>query len=62
MDAVFDAHYRIMQDEFALRGISLEIAYTPNGEPDYIYERGRLNASGFKAERLRVGSVPSRAV
>ena len=42
MDAVFDAHYRIMQDEFALRGISLEIAYTPNGEPDYIYERGRL--------------------
>ena len=42
MDAVFDAHYRIIQDEFALRGITLEIAYTPNGEPDYIYERGRL--------------------
>ena len=42
MDPVFDAHYRIVQDEFALRGISLEVAYTPNGEPDYIYERGRL--------------------
>lgn len=42
MDAVFDAHYRIIQDEFARRGITLEIAYTPNGEPDYIYERGRL--------------------
>jgi hypothetical protein len=42
MDAVFDAHYRIIQDEFAQRGISLEVAYTPNGEPDYIYERGRL--------------------
>ena len=42
MDPVFDAHYRIVQDEFALRGISLEVAYTPNGDPDYIYERGRL--------------------
>jgi Subtilase family len=42
MDAVFDAHYRIVQGEFARRGISLEVAYTPNGEPDYIYERGRL--------------------
>jgi subtilisin family serine protease len=42
MDAVFDAHYRIIQNEFALRGITLEIAYTPSGEPDYLYERGRL--------------------
>lgn len=42
MDAVFDAHYRVIQDEFAQRGISLEIAYTPNGDVDYIYERGRL--------------------
>ena len=42
MDAVFDAHYRIIQDEFAQRGISLEIAHTPNGDVDYIYERGRL--------------------
>jgi hypothetical protein len=42
MDAVFDAHYRIIQREFAERGIILEIAHTPNGEADYIYERGRL--------------------
>jgi len=42
MDAVFDAHYRIIQDEFAQRGISLEVAYTPDGDVDYIYERGRL--------------------
>jgi subtilisin family serine protease len=42
MDAVFDAHYRIVQDQFSRRGINLEVAYTPNGEPDYIYERGRL--------------------
>jgi hypothetical protein len=45
MDAVFDAHYRIIQDEFALRGIYLEIAYTPNGEPNYICQRGRLLAA-----------------
>jgi hypothetical protein len=42
MDAVFDAHFRIIQDQFAQRGIGLEIAYTPNGDVDYIYERGRL--------------------
>jgi hypothetical protein len=42
MDAVFDAHYRIIQNEFAEQGITLGVAYTPNGEPDYIYERGRL--------------------
>jgi len=57
MDAVFDAHYRIIQDEFALRGITLEIAYTPNGEPDYIYERGRLlvAAPDDNLGRLREG-------
>lgn len=42
MDAVFDAHYRIVQDSFARAGIWLDTAYTPNGDVDYIYEQGRL--------------------
>jgi hypothetical protein len=42
MDAVFDAHYRIIQDSFARAGIWLDTAYTPNGDVDYIYEQGRL--------------------
>jgi hypothetical protein len=42
MDPVFDAHYQIVQDAFAQAGIDLEIAYTPSGDVDYIYERGRL--------------------
>src|SRR5215218_1609759 len=42
MDAVFDAHYRIVQDSFARQGVWLDIAYTPDGQVDYIYERGRL--------------------
>lgn len=40
--AVFDAHYRVVQDEFAQRGIYLDVAYDNDGDPDYIYERGRL--------------------
>jgi Subtilase family len=42
MDAVFDAHYRIVQDSFARQGVWLDIAYTPDGQVDYIYEQGRL--------------------
>jgi hypothetical protein len=42
MDAVFDAHYRIVQDSFARQGVWLDIAYTPDGQVDYIYERDRL--------------------
>jgi hypothetical protein len=34
--------------------------YRPEGRP--ILETARPNASGFKTERLIVGSVPSRAV
>jgi hypothetical protein len=45
MDAVFDAHYRIVRDSFARQGIWLDIAYTPDGQVDYIYEQGRLLVS-----------------
>lgn len=42
MDAVFDAHFRIIQDAFGRKGTRLGLAYTPNGEVDYIYEEGYL--------------------
>jgi hypothetical protein len=42
MSGVFDAHYRVIQEAFAREGIRLAIAYQPNGEVDYIYERDRL--------------------
>ncbi len=42
MDAVFDAHYRIVRDSFAREGVWLDIAFTPDGQVDYIYEQGRL--------------------
>lgn len=42
MDAVFDAQFRIVKDAFLARGIQVEVAYTPAGEVDYLYEVGRL--------------------
>jgi hypothetical protein len=42
MDAVFDAQFRIVKDAFLTRGIQVEVAYTPAGEVDYLYEAGRL--------------------
>jgi subtilisin family serine protease len=42
MDAVFDAQFRIMKDDFARRGIQIDVAYKPNGDVDYVYEVGRL--------------------
>jgi len=42
MDAVFDAQFRIIKDAFAARGIQIEVAYTPAGEVDYLYEADRL--------------------
>ena len=42
MDAVFDAHYRIVRDSFARAGVWLDIAFAPDGQVDYIYEQDRL--------------------
>jgi subtilisin family serine protease len=42
MDAVFDAQFRIMKDDFARRGIRIETAYKPNGDVDYVYQAGQL--------------------
>lgn len=42
MDAVFDAQYRIMRSELAARDVEIEIAFTPSGEVDHLYQVGRL--------------------
>jgi subtilisin family serine protease len=42
MDAVFEAQFRLMKDEFARRGIEIEAALRPDGEVEYLYQTGRL--------------------
>lgn len=42
MDAVFDAQFRLMKDEFARRGVQIEVAYRPNGEVDHLYRADRM--------------------
>ena len=44
MDAVFDAQYLNMKDAFSREDIHIEVAYTPAGEADYLYEAGHLLA------------------
>jgi hypothetical protein len=45
MDPVFDAQYRLIRDDFARRGIEVDIAYTPSGDVDYVYRAGQLLAA-----------------
>jgi hypothetical protein len=42
MDQIFDSQFIAMQAAFAGDGIGIEIAYSPNGHPDYIYQTDRL--------------------
>lgn len=42
MDAVFEAQFRLMKDDFARRGVEIEVATRPDGEADYLYQTGRL--------------------
>jgi hypothetical protein len=42
MDQIFDSQFLAMQAAFARDGISVEIAYSPSGQADYIYQTGRL--------------------
>jgi len=44
MDAVFEAQFRHMKDEFARQGIQIEIAFRPDGEVDYLYQAGHIIA------------------
>jgi hypothetical protein len=42
MDQVFDSQFQAMQAAFARDGISIEVAYTPDGQADYVYVTDRL--------------------
>lgn len=52
-DAVFSSQFQDMRDEFAREGIFIEVAYTPSGRADYIYEAGRLLARADVVGRIR---------
>ena len=43
-DSVFSSQFQAMRDAFAREGVDIEVAYTPSGRADYIYETGRLLA------------------
>jgi hypothetical protein len=43
-DSVFSAQFQGMRDAFAREGIFIEVAYTPSGRADYLYEADRLLA------------------
>jgi hypothetical protein len=45
MDAKFDAQYLNLKHAFSREDTHIEVAYTPAGEPDYIYEAGHLLAA-----------------
>ena len=64
MDQIFDSQFIAMQAAFARDGIGIEIAYSPNGQADYIYQTDRLLVDlrypgivGLIEKALR-GSVP----
>jgi subtilisin family serine protease len=42
MDQIFDSQFLAMQAAFAGNGVSIEIAYSPNGQVNYLYQTGRL--------------------
>jgi hypothetical protein len=48
MGQVFDSQFHAMQDAFARRGTYIDVAYTPSGRVDYVYETGRLLARDSK--------------
>jgi Subtilase family len=43
-DSVFSSQFQAMRDAFAREGIAIEVAYTPSGRADYMYETNRLLA------------------
>ena len=51
-DSVFSSQFQAMRDAFAGEGVDIEVAYTPSGRADYIYETGRLLAQQEAADRI----------
>jgi hypothetical protein len=58
MGQVFDSQFQAMQDAFARQGVYIEVAYAPNGRPDYLYEAGRLLASSEATTVVRDALPP----
>jgi Subtilase family len=44
MDAIFEAQFRLIREEFAEEGVRIDVALRPDGETAYIYQVGRLLA------------------
>ena len=42
MSELHESQFRAMQAAFARQGAGIEVAFSPNGRPDYIYQAGRL--------------------
>jgi Subtilase family len=60
-DSVFSSQFQGMRDAFAREGVFIEVAYTPSGRADYMYEAGRLLARTEVAGRvgeILLGAVP----
>jgi hypothetical protein len=53
MDQVFDSQFQAMQAAFARDGIRIQIAYTPDGRPDYLYVADRLLAQTSIVTQIR---------
>src|SRR6516225_11936565 len=51
-DSVFSSQFQEMRDAFAREGIAIEVAYTPSGRADYMYEADRLLARAEVVRRL----------
>ena len=71
MSEVFDSQFQTMHDAFARQGIFINVAYTPSGRADYLYEEGRLlarvapvspdvPAAAGEVARLLPGAFPVR--
>ena len=43
-DSIFSSQFQEMRNAFAREGITIEVAYTPSGRADYMYEADRLLA------------------
>lgn len=44
MDAVFEAQFRLLREDFRRREVQIDVATRPDGEVDYLYRTGRLLA------------------
>lgn len=57
MYGVFDSQFLPMKVAFAREGSDIEVAYKADGEPDYLYQPGRLLAVDDSVTLRRVGEV-----